>query len=447
VTTHPLATVSYAPHARQEAFHRDPRAWRWFCAGYGTGKTSATAIEALMLATVTHPRCTGIVAAPTYPLLFQSWFDVWKALVPRAWWELKRDSLLGPRLLVNCPGGGQSTIYLRSTSNPWSNEGINAAWLVFDEVTRERDRAAFDVLVTRVRQGVPGRQLAVILSGPPMTRRHWTSVEFGAGPGDGRVGDHLAWHDRTHAVVRSRTRDNPHLPPDYEAKLRARPGVSESWAKQWLDAEFGAMDGQIYAAFSRDVHVVPASTLARRQWRRVVVGTDWGYSHPGVMLAVAQDGLGDLYVVREEVHRERSVIDAPGGWVPIARSIDDDLRPAGFACDPSLPGNLGAIKRGVRARVYGADNDVAEGIRTVASLLESAVRRARPPEPGRVAQATPALYVSDACTHTIGEFESYARRKLRDGSLSEEPTETGDDAMDALRYAAMALRRSLDHHV
>ena len=434
--------MKYDAHMRQEAFHADPRPWRWFCAGYGTGKTSCTVVEAYTLATRLHPGFTGIVAAPTYALLFQSWFDKWKAIVPRAWWQLKRDPLFGPRLLISCPDGQVSTVYLRSTNNPWSNEGINAAWLVFDEATRERDRSAFDVLVGRVREGHPGRQLAVLVSGPPMTRKHWTSVEFGCGPGDGRTGDMLAWHDDQRAVVRARTRDNPYLPAGYEDALRSRPGVSASWAKQWLDAEFGAMEGQVYAAFSRDVHVVPAASLRDRGWRRTVIGTDWGYTHPGVMLAVAQDGYGDLYVTREEVHRERSVIDAPGQWVQIARALDDDLRPAGFACDPSLPGNLGAIKRGVRARVYGADNDVAEGIRTVSALLERAALRDAAKRAGKAPDmSAPALYVSDACPHTIGEFEAYARKKLRDGSVSEEPTEEGDDAMDALRYAVMALTR------
>ncbi|MBL0219649.1 MAG: hypothetical protein IPQ07_38015 [Myxococcales bacterium] len=441
--TEARATLEYVPHARQEAFHRDPRPWRWFCAGYGTGKTTTTVFEALMLADVTHPGCTGIVAAPTYTLLFQSWFEVWKATVPRALWELKRDPLLGPHIIVKCQNGARSKIFLRSTSNPWSNEGINAAWLIFDEATRERDRAAFDVLVSRVRKGVVGRQLSVLVSGPPMTRRHWTSTEFGAGPGDGRVGTMLAWHGQQHAVVRARTRDNPYLPPDYEAQLRSRPGVTEAWARQWCDAEFGAMEGQIYAAFSRDVHVIPAASLKGRGWRRIVIGTDWGFTHPGVMLAVAQDGYGDLYVIREEVHRERSVIDAPGQWVDIARTLDRDLGPAGFSCDPSLPGNLAAIKKGVRARVYGADNNMAEGIRVVTALLEQAVDRERERRAGRpIKHVVPALYVSDACTHTIGEFEAYARKKLRDGSVSEEPTEEGDDAMDSLRYAAVALRRA-----
>lgn len=433
--------MNYDAHERQEAFHADPRPWRWFCAGYGTGKTSCTVVEAYTLATRLHPGFTGIVAAPTYALLFQSWVDVWKNLIPRACWRITRDPLTGPRLLVTCPDGQVSTIYLRSTDNPWSNEGINAAWMIFDEATRERDRAAFDVLVSRVRQGYPGRQLAVLVSGPPMTRKHWTSIEFGCGPGDGRKGSMLAWHDERHAVVRARTRDNPYLPPDYERGLRERPGASVAWAKQWLDAEFGAMEGQIYAAFSRDVHVVPAASLRDRQWRRTVVGTDWGYAHPGVMLPASQDGYGDVYVVAEEVHREKSVTTDASGWVPIALRLDRDHRADGFACDPSLPGNLSAIKKGgVRARVYGANNDMAEGLRVVTAMLEEAVRRDAQKRAGEpVTYKRPALYISDACSHTIGEAESYARKKLRDGSVSEEPTDVGDDAMDALRYAAMAL--------
>lgn len=431
----------YEPHPRQVAFHSDPRPIRWFCAGYGTGKTRATVIEAFVNATLRHPGYTGIVAAPTYALLFQSWVDMWKEVVPRGCWRLSRDSLTGPHLLVTCPGGEVSKIYLRSTDNPWSNEGINAAWLVFDEATRERDRAAFDVLASRVRQGYPGRQRAILISGPPMTRRHWTSVEFGAGPGDGREGDLMAWHSERHAVVRARTRDNPFLEPGYEAGLRARPGVSASWCKQWLDAEFGAMDGQIYASFSRDVHVVPASEIAGRQWRRVIVGTDWGWSHPGVMLAVAQDGYGDLYVVAEEVHRERLVADVPNGWVPTARALWRSYKPEAFACDPSLPGNLNALHRGLPGpRVYGADNDVAEGLRCVSAHLERAVERdAQRRAGGLVTPGAPALYVSSACTHTIGEFESYSRKKARDGSVTETPTEVDDDAMDALRYAVMSL--------
>lgn len=126
------------------------------------------------------------------------------------------------------------------------------------------------------------------------------------------------------------------------------------------------------------------------------------------------------------------------GWGPIWERVTDAHRVQEFACDPSGPGNLTVLSRVVRrlgARAYGAQNDVGEGLRRVTALLERAASRGSGPA------RDPALYVSDACVHTIGEFESYARRKARDGSILEAPAEVGDDAMDALRYAVMALTR------
>jgi phage terminase large subunit len=53
-----------------------------------------------------------------------------------------------------------------------------------------------------------------------------------------------------------------------------------------------------------------------------------------------------------------------------------------------------------------------------------------------------ALYLSDACAFTIGEAESYVRKKLRDGTFSEDPEKKNDHAMDALRYAVAQIARS-----
>ena len=432
------ADLVYSPHPRQLAFHRCDAAWRWLCAGYGVGKTTASVIEALRAATVTHPGYVGIAAAPSYAMLYQAWVAEWRRWVPQGLWRLREGSLSGPRIEVHT-SSGPSTIYLRSTDRPASNEGINAAWLCFDEASRENDRAAFDVLASRVRVGYPGRQRTIILTGPPMTRRHWTATEFGTGPGGDFAGDSLLWRHKGRAVVRARTRDNPYLPADYERGLRERPGASRAWCAQLLDAEFGAMEGQVYEAFTRDVHVVDAASLIGRQWRRVVVGVDWGWSHPGVCLVLAMDGAGDIFVLAEEVHQRKVIADTPDGWGPIWKRLAEAWRPQEWTCDPSQPSSTAVLHR-VGAAPYGgratpADNRVEEGIRRVTARLERATAR------GAGLRRAPGIFVSSACVHTIGEFESYARRKARDGSILEAPAEVGDDAMDALRYGVMALTR------
>jgi hypothetical protein len=82
MTADPLTTVEYTPHDAQEAFHTAPQSSRWFCGGYGSGKSKSLVIEALMNAVVHHPGFQGIVAAPTYGLLFRAWWQAWKELVP-----------------------------------------------------------------------------------------------------------------------------------------------------------------------------------------------------------------------------------------------------------------------------------------------------------------------------------------------------------------------------
>lgn len=433
----PVALATYAPHARQVAMHAAPEAFVWLMAGYGTGKTTALVFEALQLAAVTHPGFEGIVAAPTFPLLFQSFVTEWRRWVPSTWYRLSRDPLFGPFIGLRTDQG-ESRIWLRSTVDTKSVEGINAAWLVYDEASRETREDPIRVLLARVRRGYPGRQRRHIFAGPPQTRTHWTAVMFGAGVDAQHTGDASSWTDGTRRVVRARTADNPFLPDGYERDMRTRPGATRAWCRQWLDAQIGSVEGQIYESFDRDVHVVSAASLKGRAWRDVVAGVDWGWSNFGTFIVVATDGRGDLYVIAEEVHRQKNPDDTPSGWFPLMRSRSHALGVRRIYCDPSRPGDIEAcgraLRKGCAALVYPGDNDVAEGIRRVQSLLEWAVERARAKVPivGRSA-----LYVSDACPHIIGEFEGYVRRRERDGSFSEQPLKKNDHALDALRYVAM----------
>lgn len=161
----------YVPHARQSAVHDAPEADVWAACGYAVGKTTLAVWEAFSLATITHPGYAGIVAAPTFPLLFQSWVTEWQRQVPRQCWSLKRDPLFGAYLALPT-AAGESRIWLRSTTTPESLEGINAAWLIFDEATRERSPDPIRVLASRVRRGHPGRVRRQLVIGPPQTRSH-----------------------------------------------------------------------------------------------------------------------------------------------------------------------------------------------------------------------------------------------------------------------------------
>lgn len=425
----------YKPNPRQLAFHQNESPWRWFCGGYGSGKTTTAVVEAFRLAYFTHPGYAGIVAAPTYKLLHQAWFAEWKMWIPKDCWEKKNTLDLGPHIILDTPYG-ESIIYMRSTSDPGSNEGINAAWLVFDEASLEKDKRAFEVLSARIRRGYPGRQRSIILTGPPQTKKHWTAVEFGYSTNDKFKGDDLSWSDGTRAVIRAKTADNPYLPPDYERNMRSRPGATKAWCEQWLEAKFGSVEGQIYQAFDKEVHVVPHSKVTTIPFKKVLSGVDWGFTHPGTALTCGLAG-EDIYVINEEIHQGKVVSNSEEGWGPIFETIMREHKCTDFACDPSAPDKITILQllcRKYGARAYAANNSVQDGINKITALLENTLERKRTGQLGK-----PCIFISDKCVHTISEFESYSRKKAKDGSVLDVPEEKGDDAMDGLRYAVVTL--------
>ena len=197
-----------------------------------------------------------------------------------------------------------------------------------------------------------------------------------------------------------------------------------------------ARKGRIYEEFTRATHVVPHATLERDyrgqgRWlfRRIVVGVDWGFTHPGAMVVVGVTGTGTLVVLHVEHHPGLLVAERTDasreGWLSIARRLRDTYRPERFVADPSEPGNIRQLRQALGGTpvVENADNDVAEGLRRT-----------------KVAMQNRGLLVSDRCVALIDEIEGYSYRAGADG-LSETPQEVRDDACDALRYAVMAVTR------
>lgn len=420
-----LAPIEAKPLPAWSRLWSAPHKFKWYLGGYGTSKTTFAAWTAFVNATVVHPGYTGILAAPTYKLLWQSlfkefahWFQPLSGL-----FEVAHAGQEGGAIRF----GNGSVIVLRSTTDETSLEGLNAAWVVFDEAAREPRAGSFNVMAARVRRGYPGRPPLVLVTGVPQGRSHWTAREFGTGHGDGFVGDDREWSSDDHLTVRSRTRDNPHLPADYERSLRSRAGITKAWCEQYLDGGFASVEGAIWPQFDRAKHVVKASTLTGRKWRKVLCGVDWGWTHPGVMLVCGVDGLGNVFVLHEEVHKERLVDESVNGWVTIAKQLVKAWGVAEFWCDPSSPGNMRMVAKS-NVRTYPADNDVGEGIRRVGARLECVGATSK----------MPALYVSDACVETIKCIEGYGRKRVR-GELVEAPQEIDDDPADALRYAVMGV--------
>ena len=252
-------------------------------AGYGAGKTRALCAKAVMLAAA-NQGFIGAVMEPTGPLIRDIWqtdFDDFLDAygIPYTF----RASPL-PEYMLHLPGG-DTKILCRSFEN-WSRIiGLNLAWVLADEidtVTPSIANKAFPKILGRLRSGNV-RQFGAA-STPEGFRWMWNT--FGSDEAKQRV-------DRK--LIKMRTADNPHLPPDFIERLEAN--YDPSLLRAYLDGEFvNLTTGQVYDRFDRAKHVITAVPDTSREPLRI--GVDFNVGNMSAVIAVR---LGNGLLVIDEI--------------------------------------------------------------------------------------------------------------------------------------------------
>ncbi len=252
-------------------------------AGYGAGKTRALCAKAVMLAAA-NQGFIGAVMEPTGPLIRDIWQNDFEQFLEN--YEIPytfRASPL-PEYMLHLPGG-DTKILCRSFEN-WSRIiGLNLAWVLADEidtVTPSIANKAFPKILGRLRSGNV-RQFAAA-STPEGFRWMWTT--FGSDEAKARPDRHL---------IKMRTADNPHLPPDFIERLQAN--YDPSLLRAYLDGEFvNLTTGQVYDRFDRNKHCIanPPDTASES----LRVGIDFNV---GNMSAVIANRLGSSLLVIDEI--------------------------------------------------------------------------------------------------------------------------------------------------
>jgi hypothetical protein len=240
-------------------------------AGYGAGKTRALCAKAVMLAAV-NQGFIGCVMEPTGPLIRDIWQTDFEAFleaydIPYTF----RASPL-PEYMLHLPGG-DTKILCRSFEN-WSRIiGLNLAWVLADEidtVTPSIANKAFPKILGRLRSGNV-RQFGAA-STPEGFRWMWNT--FGSDEAKQRP-------DRQ--LIKMRTADNPHLPPDFIERLEAN--YDPSLLRAYLDGEFvNLTTGQVYDRFDRAKHVTTTVPDITREPIRV--GIDFNVGNMSAVIAV-----------------------------------------------------------------------------------------------------------------------------------------------------------------
>ena len=251
-------------------------------AGYGAGKTRSLCAKAVHLA-MANQGFIGVVLEPTGPLIRDIWMsdfdDFLEAYdIPYTF----RASPL-PEYNLHLPGG-DTKILCRSFENWQRIIGINAAWILADEIDTVNPaiaNKAFPKILGRVRSGNV-RQFAAA-STPEGFRWMWQT--FASEDGKGR-------EDRR--LIRMRTQDNPYLPPDFIERMQAN--YDPQLLRAYLDGEFvNLTTGQVYDRFDRAKHVaVQMPDISREPLR---IGVDFNVGNMSAVIAVRVGK--SLYVVDE----------------------------------------------------------------------------------------------------------------------------------------------------
>ena len=251
-------------------------------AGYGAGKTRALCAKTLALA-IANQGFIGCVMEPTGPLIRDIWLNDFDDFLEH--YEIPhtfRASPL-PEYVLHLPGG-DTKILCRSFENYQRIIGLNLAFCCADEVdvvNTAITSKAFPKILGRLRSGNT-RQFAAA-STPEGFK--WLYNEFGSP-------EALKRPDRK--LIKMKTIQNPHLPPDFIERLKAN--YDPSLLKAYLDGEFVNLNtGQVYDRFDREKHIIQSFDAGNEPLH---VGVDFNIGNMSAVIAVRT---ADKLIVIDEI--------------------------------------------------------------------------------------------------------------------------------------------------
>lgn len=262
---------------------------------------------------------------------------------------------------------------------------INEASLANEEVFNE----------IRNRCSVPGAR--VVCDTNPDTPTHWLKKKFIDNPNNSEsiVSNHFTIDDNTF------------LDSDYVKSLKESTPSGMFYDRAikglWVSGE-----GVVYADFDKRVHCITPDQLPGDL--TYYAGIDWGYSHAGSIVVMADDKQGNSYVV-EEHSKQFEEIDY---WVKYANKLRNKYgKNMPFYADTARPEHIARFRR-KQINVKNGTKHVLAGIEAVATALKSNK-----------------MFVVESQTEAfMDEIYNYIWDEKSDGPVKEH-----DHAMDAWRYA------------
>lgn len=273
--------------AKQREAHRAVQRYRYVLYGGARGGAKSyfarwECLAYLLKYAPTHPGVRVALFCETYRILrdrqiskvlreFPAWLGTYNDQNHE--WTLKPEY-----------GGG--VLCFRNLDDPANYLGVEFAMIAVDQLEQNTESVFMDLIGS--------------LRWPDLEETRFLGT---ANPGGiGHLWVKQYWLDRQYpaelrefaadfAFVRALPTDNPHLPESYWTYLRAQP---EKRRKAWIDGDWSVFEGQVFAEWNPELHVVRHYTPTRET--RWSAGMDWGSKKPGCVSVVGMepDGYGTV---------------------------------------------------------------------------------------------------------------------------------------------------------
>lgn len=201
-------------------------------------------------------------------------------------------------------------------------------------------------------------------------------------------------------------------------KARYRSMYSGVFYQRYIKGLWVVAEGVIYDMFDKTKHIVESITDLDLVKDSYYVSCDYGTQNATVFLLWCKNTDGKWICIKEYYYsgREEVTQKTDTEYADDLKEFLGDIKPKAIIIDPSAASFIAELKkRGYRIKK--AKNDVIDGIRFVASLLNKDM-----------------IAFSKDCKNTILEFNSYVWDIKASEKGEDKPIKQHDHAMDAVRY-------------
>lgn len=217
--------------------------------------------------------------------------------------------------------------------------------------------------------------------------------------------------------------DNPSLSEKIRSRYRSL--YSGAFYERFIEGKWVAVDGLVYPFFNEKEHI---GNVPEENCTQFYISCDYGTVNPASFGLWGLCG-GVWYRLREFYHdsKAKGFQMTDREYYDELCSLAGNLRVEAVIVDPSAASFMECIRREGKFRVVPAQNQVADGIRKVSTMLK-----------------TKKIMIGSSCADTIREFGMY---RWDCNSIKDTPRKEYDHAMDDIRYFVSTLQGDTDNAV